>query len=66
MPANLAHSTEVDACIIRAASLEYSYEDMDDEAVLTTCDSFKCGGQIEPADDAVLSDCEHVLVRQGS
>ncbi|KAL3152316.1 hypothetical protein ABBQ32_001385 [Trebouxia sp. C0010 RCD-2024] len=42
----------VDTCVIRAVSLEYEYTcnsgDFGNDAILSTCDSFVCGGQVEP------------------
>ncbi|KAL3142514.1 hypothetical protein ABBQ38_002836 [Trebouxia sp. C0009 RCD-2024] len=52
----------VDTCVIRAVSLEYEYTcssgDFGNDAILSTCDSFMCGGQVEPTadtDNLVLS-----------
>lgn len=45
----------VDTCVIRAVSLEYEYTcssgDFGNDAILSTCDSFMCGGQVEPTAD---------------
>lgn len=52
----------VDTCVIRAVSLEYEYTcnsgDFGNDAILSTCDSFVCGGQVEPTaetDNIVVS-----------
>ncbi len=55
-------SAALHACTIRAASLEYMYEEIEDDVVLTTCESLNFGGQIEPT-QAELDECHHVLVR---
>lgn len=40
----------VETAVIRAASLQYTCDSLGsgDDAILSTCDSFKCGGQVEP------------------
>ena len=40
----------IEAAVIRAASLQYTCDSLDpeDDASLSTCDSVKCGGQVEP------------------
>ena len=55
-------SAALHACTIRAASLEYKYEEIEDDVVLTTCESLNFGGQVEPT-RAVLDEYDHVLVR---
>lgn len=50
-PADTMHQgTLIEAAVIRAASLQYTCDSLDpeDDAILSTCDSFKCGGQVEP------------------
>ena len=55
-------SSGQNACLIRATSLDFICEDHDDQAVLSTCDSFVCGGQVEPTTDIVSKDSEHMPV----
>jgi len=55
-------SAALHACTIRAASLEYKYEEIEDDVVLTTCESLNFGGQVEPT-QAELDQYDHVLVR---
>lgn len=40
----------VETAVIRAASLQYTCDSLgsEDDAILSTCDSFRCGGQVEP------------------
>ena len=54
-------SAALHACTIRAASLEYKYEEIEDDVVLTTCESLNFGGQVEPT-QAELDEYDHVLV----
>lgn len=55
-------ATLIEAAVIRAASLQYTCGTLDpeDDAILSTCDSFKCGGQVEPT--AVTDSLEFLLV----
>ncbi|DBA91019.1 TPA: hypothetical protein ACH3X2_004220 [Trebouxia sp. C0005] len=53
-------SAALHACTIRAASLEYRYEGIEDDVVLTTCESLNFGGQVEPT-QAELDQYDHVL-----
>ncbi|KAL0050991.1 hypothetical protein WJX82_000196 [Trebouxia sp. C0006] len=54
-------SAALHACTIRAASLEYKYEEIEDDVVLTTCESLNFGGQVEPT-QAELDEYDHVLL----
>ena len=54
-------SAALHACTIHAASLEYRYEEVEDDVVLTTCESLNFGGQVEPT-QAELDESDHVLV----
>lgn len=58
-------SAALHACIIRAASLEYRYQEIEDDVVLTTCESLNFGGQVEPT-QAELDEYDHVWVRTQS
>lgn len=54
-------SAALHACTIHAASLEYRYEEIEDDVLLTTCESLNSGGQVEPT-QAELDESDHVLV----
>lgn len=59
-----AASRKAHACTVHAASLQYNHKELGEgDAVLSSCDSFIFGGQVEPYTYAEPDACEHVRVR---
>lgn len=58
-----AASKTAHACTVHASSLQYSHKELGDgDAVLSSCESFIFGGQVEPYTYAEPDACEHVRV----
>lgn len=65
-PTNTPQLRVLDVCVIRAASLDFSCDSLEGEedAILSSCDSFRSGGQIEPTGTACaeLNACDSLPV----